>query len=136
MVLNFDNSESRRAVEHCFRTTSTMLNPILSWEEKDVWEFLEFYGCKSNPLYQCGKKRIGCIGCPLQNKKGMRHDFQQYPKYYYNYIRAFDRLVKSLNEKDLKPRWKSGEEIMRWWVSDVNEIWGQQLFEGFDLLDV
>lgn len=136
VVLNFDNSESRRAVEHCFRTTSTMLNPILSWTEKDVWEFLEFYGCKSNPLYQCGRKRIGCIGCPLQNKKGMRHDFQQYPKYYYNYIRAFDRFVKSLNEKGLNPRWQSGEEVMRWWVSDVNEIWGQQLFEGFDLLDV
>lgn len=136
VVLNFDNSESRRAVEHCFRTTSTMLNPILSWAEKDVWEFLKFYGCKSNPLYQCGRKRIGCIGCPLQNKKGMRRDFQQYPKYYYNYIRAFDRLVKSLNEKDIKPRWKSGEEVMRWWVSDANEIWGQQLFEGFDLLDV
>lgn len=136
VVLNFDNSESRRAVEHCFRTTSTMLNPILSWTEKDVWEFLKFYGCKSNPLYQCGWKRIGCIGCPMQTKKGMRHDFQQYPKYYYNYIRAFDRLVKSLNEKGLNPRWQSGEEVMRWWVSDVNEIWGQKLFEGFDLLDV
>lgn len=136
IVLNFDNSESHRAVEHCFRTTSTIINPILSWSEKDIWEFLKFYDCKSNPLYQCGHKRIGCIGCPLHNKKGMRRDFRQYPKYYYNYIRAFDRLVKLLNEKGLNPRWQSGEEVMRWWVSDVNEIWGQQLFEGFDLLDI
>ena len=136
IVLNFDNAESRRSVEHCYRTTSTMLNPILSWSENDVWEFLEFYGCKSNPLYQCGRRRIGCIGCPLQQKKGMRRDFSEYPKYYYNYIRAFDKLVKLLNEKGLNPRWKNGEEVMRWWVSDINEIWGQQLFEGFSLLDV
>ena len=27
LVLNFDNSGSRRAVEHCYRTTSTMINP-------------------------------------------------------------------------------------------------------------
>lgn len=136
IVLNFDNADSRRSVEHCYRTTSTMINPILSWSENDVWEFLKFYNCKSNPLYQCGRRRIGCIGCPLQNKKGIHRDFSQYPKFYYNYIRAFDRLVKLLNEKVSNPIWKSGEEVMRWWVSDVNEILGQQLFEGFDLLDV
>lgn len=136
VVLNFDNADSRRAVEHCFRTTSTMVNPILSWEEDDVWEFLHHYGCEANPLYQCDKKRIGCIGCPMQNKKGMRKDFQRYPKYYYNYVRAFDRLVKVLTETGRAPRWQNGEEVMRWWVSDVNEIQGQALFDGFDILDV
>ena len=135
-MLNFDNADSHRAVEHCFRTTSTLINPILSWEEADVWEFLHHYGCESNPLYQCGKTRIGCIGCPIQNKKGMRRDFAKYPKYYYNYIRAIDKLVKVLSEKGAAPRWKNGEEVMRWWVSDINEIEGQTLFEGFDLLDV
>lgn len=136
VVLNFDNSESRRAVEHCFRTTSTMVNPILSWEENDVWEFLHHYGCEANPLYQCDKKRIGCIGCPMQNKKGMRKEFRRYPKYYYNYIRAFDKMVKALYEKGAAPKWKNGEEVMRWWVSDINEIEGQTLFDGFDILDV
>lgn len=136
VVLNFDNADSRRAVEHCFRTTSTMVNPILSWEEDDVWEFLHHYGCEANPLYQCDNKRIGCIGCPMQNKKGMRKDFQRYPKYYYNYVRAFDRLVKVLTETGKAPRWQNGEEVMRWWVSDVNVIQGQALFDGFDILDV
>lgn len=135
-MLNFDNADSHRAVEHCFRTTSTLINPILSWEESDVWEFLHHYGCESNPLYQCGKHRIGCIGCPMQNKKERRRDFSRYPKYYYNYIRAFDKMVKALNEKGANPKWKTGEEVMRWWVSDQNEIEGQTLFEGFDILDI
>lgn len=136
VVLNFDNADSRRAVEHCFRTTSTMINPILSWTEDDVWEFLHHYGCEANPLYQCGKSRIGCIGCPMQGKKGMRKEFRQRPKYYYNYIRAFDRMLKALDEKGIETTWINGEDVMRWWVSDVKEIRGQQLFDGFDLLDV
>lgn len=137
VVLNFDNADSRRAVEHCFRTTSTMINPILNWTEANVWEFLHYYGCYANPLYQCGKSRIGCIGCPMQGKKGMRKEFRKYPKYYHNYIKAFDKMIKAINESGRKTTaWQSGEEVMRWWVSDVSEIQGQTLFEGFDLLDV
>lgn len=135
VVLNFDNANSRRAVEHCFRTTSTMINPILSWTEDDVWEFLHHYGCESNPLYKCEKKRIGCIGCPMQGKRGMKQKFRRYPKYYYNYIRAFDRLVKVLKAKG-RCTWNSGEEVMNWWVIGNDEVPGQALFDGFEPLDV
>ena len=66
IVLNDDNDINRRMVEHCYRTRKTMVNPIVDWTDEDVWEFLNHYGCKSNPLYECGFKRIGCIGCPWQ----------------------------------------------------------------------
>lgn len=65
LVLNFDDSATRRTVEQCYRTTSTMVNPILDWTEDDVWSFLKHYGCESNPEYQCGQTRIGCVGCPM-----------------------------------------------------------------------
>lgn len=54
LIMNCDNDESRRVVEHCYRTTSTMINPIIDWTDTDVWEFLHHYGCHGNPLYQCG----------------------------------------------------------------------------------
>ena len=94
MILNDDNDKNRRFVERCFRTRKTMVNPIVDWSNNDVWDFLKYYGCDSNPLYQCGFKRIGCIGCPIAGKHRYR-EFEKYPKYKENYIRAFDRMLKT-----------------------------------------
>ena len=120
VVLNDDNAETRRFVERCYRTTSTMINPIVDWTDEDVWEFLGHYGCQSNPLYQCGEKRIGCIGCPLQGYKVMKRDFVNYPKYRAAYVRAFDKMVKERKEVGLKDvgNWIDGEHVMRWWTGD------------------
>lgn len=120
IVMNDDNSETRRFVEHCYRTTATMINPIVDWTDEDVWEFLHHYGCQSNPLYQCGQKRIGCIGCPLQNFRGMREDFSRYPKYRAAYVRAFDRMVAAREAAGLvnNGAWVDGEHVMRWWIGE------------------
>lgn len=120
LVMNDDNSETRRFVEMCYRTTSTMVNPIVDWTDEDVWEFLHYYGCKGNPLYQCGNKRIGCIGCPFRGPKGMKKDFEQYPKYRAAYVAAFDRMLKAREEAGLinRKEWCDGEHVMRWWVGD------------------
>lgn len=119
IVLNDDNAETRRFVEHCYRTTSTMVNPIVDWTDTDVWEFLHHYGCNSNPLYQCGESRVGCIGCPQQGFNGMKEDFAKYPKYRENYVRAFDRMLLTRAEAGLENKgWRTGEDVMTWWVGD------------------
>ena len=118
IVLNTDNDASRRFVEHCYRTTSTMVNPIVDWTNEDVWEFLHHYGCQSNPLYQCGFKRIGCIGCPLGGARSMKKEFALYPKYKANYIRAFDRMIAERVNRGKPPVWNSGKECFTWWVGD------------------
>ena len=119
-VLNDDNDSSRRFVEMCYRTTSTMVNPIVDWSDEDVWEFLRHYGCKSNPLYECGFKRIGCIGCPNASCANRKREFAMYPKYKENYIKAFDRMLKRRAEKGLPttPMWYDGEAVFKWWIGD------------------
>ena len=120
VVLNTDNDANRRFVELCYRTTSTLVNPIVDWTTADVWEFLHHYGCASNPLYQCGEKRIGCIGCPVQSPKGMKRDFATYPKYEEMYIKTFDKMLTARREagKTIDARWQCGRDVMKWWVGD------------------
>ena len=120
VVMNTDNDQNRRFVEHCYRTTSTMINPLVDWSDEDVWEFLKYYGCKSNPLYQCGEKRIGCIGCPLQGFKGMKKDFVKYPAYKNIYIKTFDKMLIARKNKGLSNNqiWENGESVFKRWIGD------------------
>ena len=128
IVLNDDNAETRRFVEHCYRTRKTLINPIIDWTDDDVWDFLKYQGCSSNPLYQCGKKRIGCIGCPNAGGKAQKREFEEYPIYRQNYVKAFDRMLKNLG-KDVD--WRNGEEVMTWWVGDD---YRQITFENMEVI--
>lgn len=119
LILNDDNDENRRFVEHCFRTRKTLVNPIVDWSDNDVWDFLNHYGCQSNPLYQCGFKRIGCIGCPMAGKHRY-FEFYRYPRYKNLYIKTFDRMLKVREEKGLTNSvgWESGKNVFKWWMCE------------------
>ena len=124
VVLNSDNENSRELVEDCYLHHKIVINPIVDWSDDDVWEFLHHYGCKSNPLYECGYKRIGCIGCPMAAKHRYK-EFTDYPKYKLNYIRAFDRMLERRKERGLETdeTWKSGKDLFKWWMGeDINQI--------------
>lgn len=124
VILNNDNTESRQMVEHCYMQHKVLISPIIDWTDDDVWEFLHHYGCKSNPLYECGFKRVGCIGCPMASKARYM-EFQRYPKYKDNYIRAFDKMLIARKERGLDNNigWQSGEEVFKWWMGeDINQL--------------
>ena len=124
LVLNSDNESSRELVEDCYLHHKVVINPIVDWTDDDVWEFLHHYGCKSNPLYECGYKRIGCIGCPMAAKHRYK-EFNDYPKYKLNYIKAFDRMLEYRESKGLKniKEWTNGESVFKWWMGeDVNQL--------------
>lgn len=65
-----------------------IINPIIDWEEDDVWEFIKAYNVPYCTLYDKGYKRLGCIGCPMSTNK--KNELEAYPKYKQAYIRAFD----------------------------------------------
>lgn len=123
IILNMDNAEERRTVEHCFRTTSTMVNPILEWSDNDVWDFLKYYNCNVNPQYENGCNRIGCVGCPLASKQNRKRELALYPKYRDNYIRAFNKMIKEQAKKGYTGDWRNGIDVLKWWVEDdVNQL--------------
>lgn len=41
----------------------TKLNPILLWNEREVWQYLALHGVPVNPLYAMGYRSLGCAPC-------------------------------------------------------------------------
>ena len=39
------------------------LNPILTWYEREVWQYLALYGVPVNPHYKLGYRSLGCAPC-------------------------------------------------------------------------
>lgn len=88
-----------------------------------------------NPLYECGWKRVGCIGCPLAKKVTRYAEFAKYPKIKAAYIRAFDRMLderKRRGKMDGGMRFgETGEDVMHWWMED-GVLPGQMVLEGME----
>lgn len=89
LMLHQDNDLSRRLFEDCKLKGARIVNPIIDWNDHDVWEFLRWRGCYVNPLYTMGYKRVGCIGCPCS--RAHKRDFDVWSGYKRAYIKAFER---------------------------------------------
>lgn len=122
MILVNDNEESRRTIESCFRRHKTVLNPIIDWEDEDVWEFIRTYNVPYCELYDQGFERIGCIGCPL-NRKSV-DELERYPKYKANYIKAFARMLEERKKSgriDDDGMWTTPQGVFDWWVGKTTD---------------
>lgn len=73
--------------------------PILEWTDEDVERFITERNIKCHPHYYdddgkfCVKRRVGCIGCPMQTKKSVLEDFRQYPYMFKSWLRAFNGWI-------------------------------------------
>ena len=114
--MNDDNDENRRAVEHCYRTNKTLVNPIIDWTDEDVWNFLNNVARVPHcSLYDEGFKRLGCIGCPMSNNQ--RREFERWPKYRDMYGRAFEKMLEGRIADGLPCEdWHNVEEVFSWWI--------------------
>lgn len=135
LILNYENSESHRTVENCYRTSKTLVNPILDWEDDFLWWYIKHEQIEVNPLYNNGLpggcKRIGCIGCPMAGKKERLKEFEKYPAYKNMYLQAFTRMLKHRKEDGDKTDWKNAQDVFDWWLEDT-DIKGQVKMEFDD----
>ncbi|MFW9970255.1 MAG: phosphoadenosine phosphosulfate reductase family protein [Candidatus Odinarchaeota archaeon] len=116
IFLNSDNDAKRKMIETCVVKGKHIINPIVNWTTEDVWEFIHYFELPYCELYDEGFDRIGCVGCPMQGCKGMERDFERWPKYKDNYIRAFDRMLIERKKAGIDKGWKNGEEVFDWWL--------------------
>lgn len=93
VILNNDNNDRRRLFETCVPKGKRVCNPIIDWTEKEVWDYIDSEHIPVNPLYRCGFRRVGCVGCPMAGKRGRQREFARYPLFRRNYIQAFERKI-------------------------------------------
>ena len=93
--------------------------PMHKGKRTTMWDYLNDNNTPCNPLYSEGFDRVGCIGCPMANKKRYA-EFQRYPKYKRAYIRAFDRMIEERKKSglDVRDSWRNGEAVFRWWMGE------------------
>lgn len=133
LILSNDNDDKRKLFENCEIKAKRICNPIIDWTDEDVWDYIRSEHVKTNPLYQCGFSRVGCIGCPMARKKMRSFGFARYPKHQQMYIRAFDRMLEERERRGkMDGTWRigtTGMDVFHWWMED-GVIQGQVEMEG------
>ena len=117
ITLMNDNDESRKEFETCTIKGKRIVNPIIDWQDYDVWEYTHKENIPYNPLYDRGYKRVGCVGCPMgDNAK----EFENNPKYEAMYIKTLQRIFDERKAKGLfNYGYKNGEEYYQWWIGKL-----------------
>ena len=152
MILTNDNNDSRRMVEQCYKRSKTLVNPIIDWSDREVWDFIHAEHIPYCGLYDEGMHRLGCIGCPMAGREMRAKNFVRWPKYKQAYLSSFERMIEERRRKG-RPAWRStggaairregwrygsvdheeatARDVFRWWMEQDSVI-GQMEIE--DLL--
>lgn len=117
IILNNDNDEKRLLFENCKLRAARVCNPIVEWADRDVWGFIQSEKIPMNLLYSMGFDRVGCIGCPMAERKRY-FQFRMFPTYQLAYIKAFDRMVEARIAQGKSCSWKNGYEVFQWCMNE------------------
>lgn len=121
VILVNDNEDSRRVIESCYKRNKTTVNPIIEWEDADVWDFIREEKVPYCGLYDEGFTRLGCIGCPMARRSGREMQFARWPKFKNAYILAFGNMLKQREKRgltDTKENWKTPIDVFNWWMEN------------------
>lgn len=116
-----------------------IINPIIDWTDKDVWEFLnDVVKVEHCELYDRGYHRLGCIFCPMASMREQRRMERDYPKYKRQYLRTIRKLreYRDVNGMDDFYKGLTDEQVFQWWLSKKSmEAWKADNIYTKDLFD-
>ena len=113
----FDEFERADKIDvQCFGNGKEKItvNPILDWTEMDVWEYLNnVVNVPHCELYDQGRRRVGCLFCPMKARKEIVDDMRCYPH-------QFNRLKKTVAKiaETSKVFPNDPKAFLEWWLSD------------------
>lgn len=106
-----------------------LVSPIIHWAERDVWEFLnDVVKVPHCELYDEGYTRIGCILCPMSNRKSKLRDIERFPHAKKRWIQTIEKLK---NAGYINKNFDDAEFAFEWWISGKNykEFYAEQVLQ-------
>lgn len=106
-----------------------LVSPIIHWAERDVWEFLnDVVKVPHCELYDEGYTRIGCILCPMSNRKSKLRDIERFPHAKRRWIQTIEKLK---NAGYINKNFDDAEFAFEWWISGKNykEFYAEQVLQ-------
>lgn len=94
-------------VRFCRQSKQRIINPIIDWSDKEVWQYIRENKLPYCSLYDEGFKRLGCIGCPLTSREQRLKEFARWPQY----ERAFKRTIAKILRDG-----ETVEDVWNWWL--------------------
>lgn len=121
VITNNDNTETRRVVETCYKRHKTTVNPIIEWNNEEVWQFIKTNGIPYCELYDEGFTRLGCVGCPLASTKEREKELFRWSKFKGSYLYAFSRMLQArLKNNDpfnlYGNTFETATDVFNWWM--------------------
>jgi phosphoadenosine phosphosulfate reductase len=108
----------------------TYICPILNWSYENVWAFIKKYELPYCELYDNGYKRLGCVGCPMTNKR--KKEFEKFPGYEKQWKRAgkiyFDKMKNKYNETQddnmskIYKLFDNFEDYWHWYINSSESV--------------
>jgi len=113
-----DQFEEHNETEHrCINgKDEIIISPILKWSDADVWNFIRGKGLEYCSLYDKGYHRIGCMFCPMANRKIKALDRKNYPGVEREIKKTIQWLID--NKDYMKNHNATADEIFNWWCSN------------------
>jgi len=95
-------------------------NPILDWNDMEIWDYIHIYKLPYHPLYDKGFERIGCWCCPFNAE----NDWKLLKKLFPDKIRYLKNILRKQAEK-IKITDKNrfiNEQGWTSWISPIRKI--------------
>lgn len=109
-----DNPDNEKLARFCPTRGKHILNPVIDWDDSEVWEFIHDYEIPYCSLYDHGYKRLGCIGCPMSGNR--KDELNEYPEIKNLYLQSFEKMIVARQAAGIGRAWQTGEDVMNWWT--------------------
>ena len=105
-----------------------VISPVLYWTDKDVWDFLNGNNIEHCKLYDEGYKRIGCILCPMANRRQKLKDIQRFPHVKRKWVQTIQKLI---DAGYINHNFTDAEFGFNWWISDksFNQYYADEVLQ-------